>query len=186
MAVDLDRRLFTVAEYERMAEAGILTADDRVELIEGSIVNIPPIGSHHSGHLNRLIALLRRLIGQDIILSVQNPIRLTEHSEPQPDIALLRFREDYYTQSHPTPADVLLVVEIAETSLDYDRRVKVPQYARAPIPEVWIVDVRGEAVEQYADPADSTYRTVRRLSRGEELVSVAVPGLRLPVAAIAG
>ena len=186
MAVNLDRRLFTAAEYERMAEAGILTEDDRVELIEGEIVNMPPIGSHHSGRTNRLNTLLNRQVGSGIIVSVQNPIRLTEHSEPQPDLALLRFRADYYTESHPTPADVLLVVEIAETSLDYDRRVKVPQYARALIPEVWIVDVRGGAIEQYADPGAGAYRAVRRLGRGEEIISVAVPGLRLPVEAIVG
>lgn len=135
MAVQLLKRLFTVAEYHRMAEAGILGEDDRVELIEGEIVGMTPISSRHAGQVNRLVRLFTQRLGGRAILSVQNPIRLGEHSEPQPDVALLRPRPDFYATAHPGSEDVLLVIEVADlsacdaqagTSAAYDREVKPP------------------------------------------------------------
>jgi Uma2 family endonuclease len=134
MGVQVQRRLFTVEEYHRMAEAGILSEDDRVELIEGELVTMSPIGSRHAACVARLTALLFPVGGRGI-LWVQNPIRLGARSEPQPDVALLRYRPDFYASAHPGPEDVLLVVEVAETSADADRSLKIPLYARYGIPK---------------------------------------------------
>ena len=186
MAVPLLRRRFTVDEYHRMAEAGILTEDDRVELIEGEIVDMSPIGSRHAACVKRMTSFFYRQVGQKAIVSVQDPIRLTERSEPQPDVALLRPRPDFYTQAHPGSEDVLLVVEVAETSPDYDRTVKVPLYARSGIPEVWLVDLAGEGVEVYRTPTPQGYREVRHVRRGQCLAPEAFPDLDLAVDDILG
>ncbi|GIW50689.1 MAG: hypothetical protein KatS3mg081_0044 [Gemmatimonadales bacterium] len=153
MAVQLMKRRFTVAEYHKMAEAGILGEDDRVELLEGELVAMAPIGSRHATCVRRLNYLLSRGVGERAIVDVQNPIRLSEYSEPQPDLALLKPRPDFYAAAHPGPEDVLLVVEVAETSADYDREVKIPLYARAGIPEVWLVDLAGAQIETFRQPA---------------------------------
>src|ERR671938_544657 len=141
MSVQVAKRCFSVDEYYRMGEAGILTEDDRVELIEGEIIEMSPIGSRHAACVNRLNTLLGRHLRQTAIVSVQNPIRLDAYSEPEPDVALLRPRADYYESGHPTPADALLIVEVADTSADYDRIIKLPLYAKAGIPEAWLVDL---------------------------------------------
>lgn len=135
------KRRFTVREYYRMAQAGILTKDDRVELLEGEIVEMAPIGPRYAGAVDRLTELFVRNFAGAALTRVQNPIHLDEHTEPQPDLALLRPRADFYTTGHPTPEDILLVVEIAETSADVDRDVKMPLYARSGIPEAWLVDL---------------------------------------------
>jgi hypothetical protein len=151
MAVQLLKRLFTVVEYHRMAEAGILGEDDRVELLEGEIVQMGPIGSRHASCVKRLVDIFIPLqVGRKVILSVRDPIELGEHSEPQPDLTVLKPRPDFYAKAHPGPADVFLLVEVADlsacnaqagTSAAYDRDMKVPLYAQAGVPEVWVVDV---------------------------------------------
>ena len=181
MAVEITRRAWTVDEYERMAEAGILTEDDRVELIEGEIVQMSPIGSRHAACVNRVAAWLQRKIGQDTIISVQNPIRLNDYTEPQPDIAVLRLQADFYAPAHPTPADVLLVIEVAETSLAYDRDVKLPRYAEAQIPEVWLIDLAGATVTHYAQPRNGVYADVHPAQRGEVLIARTFPNVLVPV-----
>jgi Uma2 family endonuclease len=151
------RHRLTVAEYYRMAEAGILGEDDRVELIEGEIIDMPPIGTDHTSVVKRLNSIFARNVGVRAIVSVQDPIRLNPRSEPQPDIALLRYRADFYRHAHPGPEDVLLLVEVADSSLRYDREVKLPLYARHGIPEVWIVDLEHRRLEIYRRPAEETY-----------------------------
>src|SRR5437763_16962083 len=143
-----------------------------------------PIGSAHAGRINRLNQFLGRQLGDTAIVSGQNPIRLAERSEPQPDIAVLRPRADYYAEGHPTAADVLLVIELADTSLAYDRDVKVPLYTRAGIPEAWLFDVPGESITRYADPVDGTDRLVERARRGQRLASTVLPALVLEVDAV--
>lgn len=167
MSFQIARRYFTVAEYHRMAEAGIFTEDDRVELIEGEILRMSPIGSLHASCVKRLNKLLSGLVGQDAIVSVQDPIQLNDFSEPEPDIALLRARDDFYAQSHPRAADVLLIIEIADTSVDYDRNIKLPTYARSGIPEVLIANLPADTVEAYADPVNGSYQRTRLHKRGE-------------------
>ncbi len=182
----IGRRRFTVEEYYRMAETGILREDERVELIEGEIIQMSPKGSLHAGCIKRLIKLLNRYIGKDILLSVQDPVKLDGLSHPEPDIALLKHRNDFYTQGHPTPADVLLIVEVADTSVQHDRTIKVPLYTRSGIPEVWLVDLPGEAVEIYARPEKGEYQTRLTLKRGESIVSLTISGLSFSVESVLG
>jgi Uma2 family endonuclease len=186
MALQLVRRRFTVDEYYRMAEAGILHEDDRVELIEGEIVEMPSVGPGHAASVNRLTALFPPGLGTKAILSIQNPLHLDEFNEPQPDVMLLRPRPDYYERSHPRPADVLLLVEVGATSAVLDRRVKLPLYARFGIPEVWLVDLARATVRAYRDPTATGYRTARTYRRGERLAPLAFPDLQLAVAEIVG
>jgi Uma2 family endonuclease len=184
--VRVEQRLFTIAEVEQMVTAGILGEDDHVELIEGVLVKMSPTGFRHAGYADRLNALFSRLGLPDIIIRVQSSIQLVEHSAPQPDLALLRFREDYYMTGHPRPEDVLLAVEVAETSLAYDRDVKLGLYAKALIPEVWLLDVVRKILWQYTDSDGATYRSVARFERGQEIVATTIPGLRLSTTAILG
>jgi len=177
MSVRLLKRRFTVEEYHRMAQAGILSEDDRVELIEGEIVEMVPIGSRHAASVNRLTNLLSELVGKRAIVSVQNPVRLGPYAEPQPDVALLRPRNDFYAPAHPGPQDALLVVEVAETSADYDREIKMALYARAGVPEAWLVDLQEGVVEVHRSPAPDGYRRVQQHRPGQHLspeVSLAV------------
>jgi Uma2 family endonuclease len=181
---EITRRRFTVHDYHRMGEAGILHEDDRVELIEGEIVEMAAIGTRHFTCVNGLTRLLVRGVGDAAIVSVQNPVRLDEHSEPQPDLAVLQTRD--YRESLPRPEDVLLLIEVSDTTLSYDRNVKLPLYARAGIPEVWIVDLAGETVEHYTGPSGDSYRHVERVRRGEEIRSAALPEPAFRVDAVLG
>lgn len=176
------RRLFTVHEYHRMAEAGILHEDDRVELIEGEIVEMAAIGSRHFTCVNGLNRSLVRGVGDEAIVSVQNPVRLGEHDEPEPDLAVIRARD--YRDSLPGPEDVLFLIEVSDTTLDYDREVKLPLYARAGIPEVWIVDLKSEVIQRHTEPSGDGYGLARRARRGETLHSEALPELALAVDAV--
>lgn len=179
MAVQLLRRRFTVEEYHRMAQAGIFSEDDRVELIEGEIVAMTPIGSRHAACVGRLTHIFASIVGERAIVWVQNPLRLGPDSEPQPDLALLRLRADFYAEAHPGPEDVLLVVEVAETSAEYDRTVKLPLYARSGIREVWLVDLATVSVEVCSDPTPGGYQRVRSIRRGERLSLGAFPPMEL-------
>ncbi len=185
MAVQITRRLFTVAEYNRMGEAGILEAA-RVELIEGQVVDKSPTGRRHAACVGRLTNLFGKSLADAAIVWVQNPIVLNDYAQPQPDVALLRRRDDFYEQSLPAPGDVLLIVEVADTTLEYDRQIKVPLYARAAVPEVWVVNLPDEQVEVYTRPAGGAYQDVRRLGRGEVINSGAVPGLTVAADEILG
>ena len=180
------RRRFTVDEYYRMAQAGILHEDDRVELLEGEIVQMAPIGSGHAGRVLRLATWFSARLAGRALVNVQNPVRLSSGSEPEPDIALLRPRPDFYTTAHPRPEDVLLIVEVAETSLTYDRDVKVPLYAAAGIPEVWIVALAAERVLVYRSPHAGRYQHAVTVERGSTLAPAAFPDLALPVGELLG
>ena len=146
------RHRLTVEDFHRMGEAGILRGDARVELIEGELVDMPPIGSEHAGAVRILIHLLTRAVGELAIVDAQNPVVLSENSEPQPDIMVLKPRRDFYTRSHPRPDDVLLLIEVADTSASYDRTVKIPLYAHYGIPEVWLLDLPQKRLEVYRTP----------------------------------
>ncbi|MGH7544814.1 MAG: Uma2 family endonuclease, partial [Gemmatimonadota bacterium] len=175
------RRRFTVDEYHRMAEAGILGEDDRVELLDGEIVQMTPIGPRHNWCVARLNRLFAPRVGERAIVWVQNSIRLGRYEEPQPDLCLLKASADVSAHSNPGPEDVLLVVEVADTSAQEDRRVKMPKYARAGIPEAWLFDLPAEALEVYRDPGPDGYRDVRRLRRGDSIAPLAFPDLVLSV-----
>jgi Uma2 family endonuclease len=177
------RHLWTVDEYHRMGEAGILTEDDRVELIEGELIERAPIGSEHVAASNALTRLLVLAVGDNGIVSVGNPVRLTQRSEPQPDFTVLKPRDDYRTML-PRPEDTMLAVEVANTSLNYDRNVKLALYARSLIPEVWIVNLAAQEVEIYRSPVGDLYTSVVRAGRSDTLTIAAVPGVLIPVTKI--
>lgn len=186
MPVQILRWQFTVADFARMVEAGILAEDDRVELIDGEVRAMSPIGPRHVAIVNRLNALFSRQVADSAIVSVQNPIQLTDYTEPQPDIAVLRLREDFYAHALPLAADVLLVVEVAESFLEYDREEKIPRYAQVLIPEVWLIDVEQETVTQYSQPDGMRYCREQILERGQRIVSNTVSSLHLSVDGILG
>ncbi|MBX6378724.1 MAG: Uma2 family endonuclease [Clostridia bacterium] len=163
-----------------MAGTGVFREDDRLELVEGEILEMTPIGSAHAACVARLTHAFSRLAGRSVLF-VQSPVRLSERSLPQPDLALLRWRDDFYAAEHPGPADVLLAVEVADTPLAYDRDVKVPLYARAGVSEVWLVDLDGGALWVYRNPTPAGYGWVRRLGRRERLGVEAFPDFAVAV-----
>ncbi|MBI4492709.1 MAG: Uma2 family endonuclease [Chloroflexi bacterium] len=186
MTVPLPHRKFTVDDYHAMARAGILDEDERVELIDGEIVEMPPIGPWHAWRVDGITELFRRTLGDVAHVRAQNPARLSAYSEPVPDLMLLRRREDGYRFAHPGPDDVLLVVEVADTSAARDRRVKVPHYARARIPEVWLLDMKRDALSVFCDPEQGEYRTVQVAHRGERIAPGAFPDRMLEVSELLG
>jgi Uma2 family endonuclease len=177
---------FSTTEYHALGTAGILAADDRVELIQGELVDMSPIGSRHAGMVNRLTQILSQMLSGRAVVSVQNPIVLDDFSEPQPDLALLRPRDDFYAEALPTSADVLLVVEVADSSLEYDRAVKIPLYGRAGLPEAWLFDLVQPGIDVHRGPSSSGYREIRRARSGETLSPLAFPGLELSVSTLLG
>ena len=175
------RRPFTVAEYCAMAEAGILCEDERVELLDGEIIVMAPIGEPHEDVTTRMDSDLQHSLYQRAWVRVQNSVRLNDYGLPEPDIAVVRLRDDYH-RNRPTPSDVLLLVEVADTSLEFDREVKLPRYAAAGIPEVWIVNLRARQVEGYSDPVDGTYRSRRVVTAEGSIGPLAFPDVTLAVA----
>jgi Uma2 family endonuclease len=171
------KRRFTVDEYYRMAEAGVFGENDRVELLDGQIYVMSPIGSEHASCVDRLTRLFVRRAGDDAIVRIQNPIRLNEASEPEPDLALLHPRDDAYASEHPGPEDVMIIVEVAETSLEFDRDVKLPLYATADIPEVWLVDLEADTIHVYRDPSDDRYTAHETYGPDDELALSSLPAL---------
>ena len=180
----LRRHRLNVDEYYRMAEAGILGPDARVELIEGEIIDMVPTGSRHAAAVSQMAHLLHQKIGQQAIVSTRNPVRLDDYSEPEPDLALLRPREDFYKSAHPGPRDVLLVIEIAESSLRYDHEIKIPLYARHGIPEAWLVDVENETLTLFREPSESGYRQEIRPDALTAITPAALPALTLDLSTL--
>jgi len=167
LALPLPRRRWTVAEYHRMDELGLLGKEERVELIEGDIVTMAPIGSEHAGRLNYLVSVLGHDLYGKAVIAPQNPVMLSDSSEPQPDVAVLRWRDDYYRQHHPRPADVLLIVEVSDSTAKTDRRIKAPLYAHYGIPEYWLVDLPEQRLEIYRAPQENEYRQVTKHRTGK-------------------
>lgn len=155
--MQLTHRKFNVNEYHKMAETGILTPEDRVELIKGEIIAMSPIGRKHAASVNRLTNLFPSLLGDKVIVSVQNSIRLDNYSEPQPDIVLLKPRSDFYESKIPEPEDIYLLIEVADSTIKYDQDVKLPLYAESNISEVWIVNLNNTTLEVYRQPQNKTY-----------------------------
>ena len=180
------RRRFTVAEYYAMADAGILSENDRVELLDGDLIVMPPIGNWHGGSVKLLANTFPTVLRGRAIIAVQDPVRLDEHSEPQPDVMLLQWRDDFYRNGHPGPADVLLLIEVADGSAEFDRTVKLAAYAVAGIREVWIAARPERRIEVYTDPDAGSYATVRCHGPGETVSPQAFPDIALPVDEIIG
>jgi len=180
MRTEPAQRLFTVDEYDAMGEAGIFHPEDRVELIEGVIVEMSPVGQLHIATVNRLNRLLIRSLGDRGLVSIQNPVRLPPLSEPQPDVAVFRPREDDYARAKAESGDTLLCIEVSDTTLRYDRQ-KTDVYARNGLTEVWIVNIPAEQIEVYRDNTGESYATVSRFGRGETVTPLAFPDLSLAI-----
>ena len=173
----------SVADFQRMAETGILTPDARVELIDGAIFDMAPIGKTHASVVNRLNSLLAQAAGADAIVAVQNPILLDDQSQPQPDLALLRWRDDYYKSALPGPGDILLLIEVADSSLDHDRNRKLPLYARSGVAEVWLIDLIEHRIECHRLPGPDGYVDVRFIDASA--APDALPGCRIDLTGLA-
>lgn len=186
MSVQLLRRKFTVKQYHKMVDAGILNEDDRVELIRGEIIQMTPIGRRHAACVARLTELfLVRLAGL-ITVWAQNPIELDDNSEPQPDVTLLRRRADFYEAGKPQFQDIILLVEVADTTVETDRDVKIPLYAENGIAEVWLVDINEQCVEVYREPSPTGYQNIQKFQRGQTLFIQAFPDINITVDEVLG
>jgi Uma2 family endonuclease len=171
----LRRHKLTVADYHRMGEAGILNEDARVELIEGEILDMPPIGSLHAGTVKYLNKVLNAAVGERAIVSAQDPVFLDLHSELQLDLVLLKPRADFYRSAHPAFQNVLLLIEVADTSISYNREIKIPLYARHGIPEVWLVDVGNRRLTVFCSPSTQGYREERPEPNLHRVVPLLLP-----------
>ena len=185
-AAGVKRRLFSRKEYHAMAKAGILADDERVELFEGEIVVMSPIGTRHSSCVDRLGTVFH--IGNSLtgraIVRVQNPVVTAGSSELQPDAMLIVYRDDYYDLANPRPNDVMLLIEVSDSSVRYDRRTKAPHYARVGIRELWIVNLNTDEVEVYTEPSPNGYTMIRRFESGDTIAPSAMPDLKIEVSSI--
>lgn len=177
---------FTVADYHRMVECGILSEDDRVELLAGQVIPMSPIGSPHAACVNRLTRMLILALGERATIAVQNPAVLDDWSEPQPDVTVLKPRTDGYAAAHPRPADVLLLIEVADSSLARDREVKIPLYAAAGVPEVWLVNLPVDHIHIYRDPGTAGYGSIQIATRGASVTPHHFPDTAFSVDDILG
>ena len=180
----LRRHRLTVTEYFRMGEHGILAPDARVELINGEIIDMTPINSPHSGTVNQLNTLLVRAAGDRAVISVQNPIILGEYSAPQPDLCLLKPRADHYKRAHPEAGDVLLAIEVADTSLSYDRNTKSRLYAQFGIAEMWLIDVNSGQLWRYCNVDNESYAEVKVLDPSNTIEPLALPDCSIQIASL--
>ena len=186
MSVQLLRRKFTVEQYQKMVESGILAEGERVELIRGEIIEMAAIGRRHAAGVNRLVRLFTQLLGDRAIISPQNPVELDDNSAPQPDIALLHPRSDFYEAGHPQPQNIFLLVEVADSTVETDREVKIPLYAEQGIVEVWLVDINAQCVEVYRHPTPTGYQDMQKFQRVQTLVIQAFPDINITIEQILG
>ncbi len=180
------RHAFTVTEWHIMGDAGLFGEDARVELLDGEVIEMAPIGSAHSGCVIVLNSLLVEAVGRRAMISVQSPVRLDDRSEPQPDLAVLSARDDAYRRSHPVPAEIFLLIEVADTSLDFDRGRKASYYAASGVREAWIVDLDGDQVLVLRSPSSPGYRQIRSMRRGDRLDIEAMPDVSFSVDDVLG
>ncbi|WFP51642.1 Uma2 family endonuclease [Methylomonas sp. EFPC3] len=184
VAVFPQKHLTDIAEWHRMGEAGIFPPESRLELIEGEILTMAPIGFNHAGHINRLNHILNRLLGDQAVVSVQNPIQLGDLSEPEPDFLLLKPNADFYTTRHPNAVDVLLLIEVSDSTLRFDREQKRRLYATHQIPEYWIVNLIDNCLEIYRQPDDGDYQKQTTLAKADTVNLVVLPEIQVRVADI--
>lgn len=166
---------FTVQQYHLMHETGVFAEGDRYELINGEIREMSPIGIKHAVCVARLTKQFERKLGDQAIIWTQNPIRLSDQSEPQPDLAILKLRDDFYASALPTPEDILLIIEVADSTIAYDRDVKAPLYAANGIPEMWLFDVNQQIIEGYSQPSASGYKRSQRYEQDDTLSLLTFP-----------
>lgn len=186
MAIQLQHKLFTVDDLDQMLESGVLTENDNVELLDGELVTMSPAGSRHVASVNRLNQGISRILGEEAIVSAQNPIRIRPNSQPEPDIAILGVRDDFYADALPEAADVLLLIEVSDSSLDYVKEIKLGIYGRGGVPEVWIVNLQDEQVDSYRGPFSGGYRLRERFLLGESIKAELLPELEVNISQVFG
>jgi Uma2 family endonuclease len=164
VTTQLRTKKFSLEDYHQMINLGILKEDQLIELIKGEIVEMSPVGLKHASCVKKLNYLFYEHLGNQAIIGVQDPIKLNDNSEPQPDLVLLKPREDFYATQHPQPEDILLLIEVADSSIEYDRNIKLPLYAENKIREVWLIDVNQKYVEVYQKPYQNYYQNMQKLS----------------------
>jgi len=177
---------FKVDDYYRMIELGMLTDYERAEIIEGELIRKMPIGDKHAACVERLNEFLRDELGKSVSIRNQQPIKVGDYNEPQPDLAIVRRRDDFYGNGKPTSKDCLALIEVSDSTLEYDRNKKLPLYAEAKIPEFWLVNLQNNTVEVHTEPRESVYSLIRVLRRGETIKSESVPNLEIEVGKILG
>lgn len=182
--VEIARRRFTVEEYYRLIEAGILREGDRVELIEGEIVEMSPMKPRHANTIIKATNRLVPLVLPAAMVSVQCPIQIGTRSLPEPDLAIVRAERP--ADAHPAPADIFVAIEVADSSLEYDRTIKLPLYATAGIPETWLCNLGNDTIERHGTPRDGRYTQIAIFGRGDLLTSLVLPGISIPVAELLG
>jgi Uma2 family endonuclease len=180
------KRLFTVKEYYQMAESGVIAHGERVELIRGEIIKMSPIGRRHAACVDFCNYILAHKLGTKVIIRVQNPLSLDNTSEPEPDVMILRYKEDFYRSGHPQPSDVLLLIEVADSTIESDRELKIPLYAEDGITEVWLVDINSACIEVYRCPTVEGYQETFKVYRGQNLSILAFPDISITVDEILG
>ena len=185
-ATSVLKRLFTVKEYHLMADAGVFANGERVELIRGEIIKMASIGRRHAASVNRCNYIFAHKLGTKVIIRIQNPLALDNTSEPEPDVMLLKRKADFYESGHPQPTDVLLLIEVADSTIDSDRQSKIPLYAEDDITEVWLVDINCECIEVYRYPTERGYQDFQKFYRGQNLSSLAFPDIDVTVDEILG
>ncbi len=181
MPVALSKRRFTAEDYQRMGQVGILSEDDRVELIDGEVVAMTPIGARHNACVSCATRALVIAAGEAAIVLPQGSVRLDRYSEPEPDLVLLRPRADFYASRHAGPEDILLIIEIADSSIEYDRDVKTRVYAESGIPEYWLADLNANLVSRYSAPERGAFRSLEQLHRGQSIAPQLLPACVLAV-----
>ena len=186
MVIEMTRRRFCVKDFYLMDEAGVFCESDRVELVDGEIVDMAPIGSYHSSCVTTLTHIFVRAVPEGVRVQVQGAVQMDESTMFQPDLAILRPREDNYAESNPTPKDALLVIEVSDSTVAYDRNVKIPRYAQSGVPEVWQVNLVYGLIDRFSDldPVTVRYRSTQRFSPGQQIVPTQLPNISLEVSEI--
>jgi Uma2 family endonuclease len=184
MSDNLQRKLFTAEDCYRMSEAGILLPEDRVELIRGEILKMSPIGPRHGASVDGANKVMVRLAGDHAIVRIQGTVELDQFCAPQPDVVLLRPRDDFYVGKNPAGRDILLIIEVADLSLEYDTTVKVELYSILGVHEYWVADLQNDSVIVYSDPAESSYKTVREFRSGDTLTPQLLPECAIKAAVL--
>ena len=185
-ATSVLKRLFTVKEYYLMYESGVFANGERVELIRGEIIKMAAIGRRHAACVDRCNDVFAYKLGKKVLIRIQNPLALDNTSEPEPDVLLLKRKVDYYESGHPRPADVFLLIEVADSTIDSDRELKIPIYAEDGITEVWLIDINSACIEAYRNPTVEGYQDIQKFYRGQNLSILAFPDLSITVDEILG
>jgi len=174
----LQRFKFSTEAYHKMGDYGLLPENVRIELLDGEIVEMSPINSPHSGTVNRLQKILEKMLGKTHVISNQNPLHISAFSEPEPDIAVLKWRDDFYFDKHPIPEEVFLLIEVADSSFSKDQEIKMPLYAQAGIQELWIINLQAKNIEVYCMPEGKKYTQVKVFQPGDSMEGTLIPSLK--------